>query len=318
VLVVLACSAAAAAGPDLDAPINATWTGVGLRSWAAIVGAGTVPIVVDRRLDPDAPISLDCRNEPLRDVVRRAAAQVGGEPVVLSSTLRIVPRGAADLLLRAETGRDAALAKLPATQRAVLGRRRGWNWPDAAVPAELVATAAADVGISIEGVDALPHDHLPAASLPPLTLAERLDLVLAQYDRRMEWRPGPRGSPAGRIIPLDADLPPRPAAAAEPRPATDRRPASGKPAGRPSPDDTFSLQVAAPLDQVLGVIATRLGLTLQLDEESLRRRGIAPGEIVRATVKDASRGQLLDAILAPLQIEWKIEGDTLRVFAMPQ
>jgi hypothetical protein len=72
--------------------------------------------------------------------------------------------------------------------------------------------------------------------------------------------------------------------------------------------------VAAPLEELLTVIAARLQLKLDLDRESLTRSGIAPTEIVRATVKDASRDGLLDAILGPLSLQWTINDDTLRVF----
>ena len=61
-----------------------------------------------------------------------------------------------------------------------------------------------------------------------------------------------------------------------------------------------------------------MNLKLDLDRESLVRRGIAPGEIVRATVTDAARDELLDAILGPLDLDWSISGDTLRVFAEPR
>jgi hypothetical protein len=66
---------------------------------------------------------------------------------------------------------------------------------------------------------------------------------------------------------------------------------------------------------VLTAIATRLSLQLDLDRESLTRRGIAPGEIVRATVTNASRDELLRAILDPLALDWTIDGTTLRVCA---
>jgi hypothetical protein len=128
--------------------------------------------------------------------------------------------------------------------------------------------------------------------------------------------------PTGRIIAIDAGLPPAAVTAIAGTPAA-ARPAAGKPPRRPSPDkpkpatdkQTFSLQVAAPLEELLTVIAARLGLKLDLDHESLTRCGIAPREIVRATVKDASRDELLDAILGPLSLQWTINGDTLRVFA---
>jgi hypothetical protein len=128
--------------------------------------------------------------------------------------------------------------------------------------------------------------------------------------------------PAGRIIAIDAGLPPPTAIAKPGKPATGK-PSAGKPPGRrpgprpkgPATEHTYSLQVAAPLEELLAAIASRLGLTLDLDRESLTRRGIAPGELVRATVKDASRDELLAAILRPLDLTWTIKGDALRVFA---
>jgi len=328
----LACIFPAARGPhgtsigaDIDTAVTATWTGVGLRRWAGSLGAKMrAPIIVDRRLDPDAPVSLDCRDEPLVAVVERVAGQVGGEPAVLASSIRIAPVGKGGLLVRAEAARAARLAALPAAQRAIVSARTASRWPAGATPAELVAALATEAGVPLTGTASLPHDHLPAMSLPPLSLAERLDLVLADYDLRVDWRSGDAGRPAGRIIPLDADLPRPDAAAAARRPAPVVRPQGRKPPGIPprpgraeGPRETFSLQVAAPLDEVLAAIAKRLDLSLEIDAESLRRRGVAPGEIVKATVKDASRDQLLDAILVPLELRWTIDAGTLRVAAAP-
>ncbi len=308
---------------DVDTAVTATWTGVGLRRWADSLSTRlAVPIVVDRRLDPDTPVSLDCTDEPLVAVVERIAALAGGEPVVLASSIRIVPRGMGEPVVRAEAARAARVAALPVKQRAIATARQAWRWSAGAVPEELVEDLAAEADVSLTGCEALPHDHLPAHSLPPLALAERLDLLLAHYDLRVDWRPGDDGRPAGRIIPLDTDLQPprataaakRPARAVRPRTPPVDKPAAGRSAGG---RDTFSLQVAAPLDQVLAAIAKRLDLALDIDTESLRRRGVAVGEIVRATVKDASRDELLDAILRPLQLEWRIEAGTLRVAAAP-
>ena len=290
-----------AAPVDLDTPITATWSGIGLREWAGRVGhTAGLPVLVDRRLDPDTAIRLECREEPLHEVIARGAAVAGGEVATLDASIRIVPHGMASLVSRAEAARTARLASLPSRQRSVLDTPMPWQWAAGARPRDLVAAAATKAGIALEDVVLVPHDHLPAMSLPELTLAEGLDLL-----------------PTGRISAIDAGLPP-PEATAKPR-----KPAVGNPPGRrpgpkpkgPAPEHTYSLQVAAPLEELLAAIASRLGLTLDLDRESLTRRGIAPGEIVRATVKDASRDELLAAILGPLDLTWTIKGGTLRVFA---
>jgi hypothetical protein len=82
--------------------------------------------------------------------------------------------------------------------------------------------------------------------------------------------------------------------------------------------DEFTLRLEAPLDQALAAIAGRLGLELDLDQASLAASGIAPGEIVRTGVEKASREELLDAVLQPVGLQWKIEGRRLRVFAAPR
>jgi hypothetical protein len=192
---------AAPAADRLDMPLTATWSGIGLREWADRVAAAVgLPVVVDRRLDPDTRVSLDCRAEPLRGVLGRGAAAAGGDVAVLASTARIVPAGTAATIVAAESARVAAIRGLPPRQRAVLDERRPWTWPAAARPRDLIADRAAAGGVRLAGLDSLPHDHLPAASLPAISLAEGLDLVLAHYDLRVDWRTGPGAAATGRVI----------------------------------------------------------------------------------------------------------------------
>ncbi len=319
-----------AATADLDAPITATWNGIGLREWARRVSdTAGMPVLVDRRLDPDTTVRLECRDEPLLAVLERAAASAGGEVATLTSSVLIVPRGTAAVFIRAEAARVARLASLPARQRSVLNERMPWQWTAGARPRDLLTAAATHAGITLEGAERVPHDHLPATSLPEMTLAERLDLLLRLFELRVDWQAASATAhmPSGRIIPIDAGLPPAAASVASSNAATSaggqagRRPKAQPKNDRPQKDQpqptagrqTFSLQVAAPLEELLEAVATRLALKLDLDRDSLARGGIAPGEIVRATVKDASRDQLLDAILEPLALQWTINGDTLRV-----
>lgn len=313
-LVMLALPAAAQGGPPsdpLDAAVQASWTRVPLRDWAerATRIAGR-PVIVDRRIDPTTPISLDCRGEPLRDVLGRVAKMAEADVDVLDATIRIVPHSAARRASAAEAARAADLARLPAAVQRKIAVREPWAWTAAARPRDLVAEAADKAGVTIVGIDAIPHDHFPAATLPPLSLAERLDLVLAHFDRRVDW-----GADGGAIVPLE-NAPParRPAAGPQGSPVHSgaglrgpRKPAVVR--------DVFSLRVEAPFDQALDAIAGRLGLEVDLDRGSLAERGIAPGEIVRIDVQDVSRDDLLDTLTKTLGLRWTIDGRRLRVFA---
>ena len=308
---------AAAADAVLDTAVTATWSGIGLRDWAARVSdTAAVAVIVDPRLDPDTLVRLDCREQPLRDVLARVAAVAGADVVPLRSSIRLAPRGTATTLARAEEARRAAIAALPPRHRAPLEARGPASWPAGATPRDLIA-GAVEGRAAVEGLERVPHDHLPATSLPPLTLAERLDLLLAPFDLRIDWTPGAgdvefarRPLPTGRIVDIGAGLP----AGGPPLPG---KTAGRRPSARPTPagEVRFTLRVAAPLEELLATVAARLGVTLDLDRPSLAARGIAPGEIVRTTVQNASRDELLAAILEPLGLRWTIADGRLRVFA---
>lgn len=296
----------------LDAAVEATWSHVPLGDWATRVAplAGR-PVILDCRIDPDRLVTLTARGESLRELLGSVAAEAGAAVEELPGTIRLVPQASAGHAAAAAADRERRLATLPAGQRKPLVKTAPWTWPAGARPRDLVAAALAEANLAVEGVDTIPHDHWPAASLPPLPLAERLDLVLAHFDRRILWA-ADRGRPAGRIVAIDADLGAQAAGDAAPAvPA--RRP--GPPRRTAKIREEFTLRLEAPLDQAMAAIAGRLGLELELDRASLAARGIAPGEIVRAEVEKATREALLDAILQPAGLQWKIEGQRLRVFA---
>lgn len=296
----------------LATPVSATWAGLRVREAAArLAELGGCAIVIDRRLDPDTTITLTAADEPLADVLAALAAATDGDVATYAGHLRLVPRGHATPLRAADAARTAEVKAVTATVRSRLKAQAEMAWPDGAVPRDLVAALLADARLSLTGVTDLPHDHFPAATLPPLRLADRIDLILAHFDRRVAWRaPAGAGAAGYEIVPLGAAGP-----AETVTPASPARPRHDRP--RPPADAaaTYTLTVAAPLDELLTTLATRFGLVLELDAASLRQKGVAPGEIVRLNVRDASRDQLLDAILGPRGLAWRIEGRSLAVSA---
>lgn len=298
--------------------IDATWTAVPLQTVAGRLSTMSgLAVVVDRRIDPDTCVSLTASDEPLPQVLATLAKEARAEVVLLASHARLTPSGSAALLRAAERTRGAEIRRLSAADRARATARTAWTWPAGATPRDLVATAATAADIALTGLDTLPHDHFPAAALPPLSLAERLDLLLAHFDRRVAWQAVGRtanGRPTFAIVSL----------ASVQIEAADRLTGPGDRAGiwQPTPPGkravagaTYSLQVAAPLDALLATLATRLGLTLDIDRAALRARGIAGGEIIRLNVTNVSRHALLDAVLTPLELRWEIANQTLRVTA---
>jgi hypothetical protein len=290
-------------------PLHAIWTDIPLGDWAARVTAtGTATaaaIVLDSRIDPDTRITLTCRGEPLEDIADRIAAAAAAHVDVLDATMRIVPRDRAGIAPRAEVARRAAVAVLPSARRRILERRAPLRWPAGATPREIISATAETAAVRLAGLDTIPHDHLPAGSLPPMSLAERLDLVLASYDLRVDWR-----RDGGQIVPIDTGLegvqPPHRPRRSGPTPAA----AAGS--------QRFTLRLAAPLDEAVPALARQLGLEGRIDRESLAARGVQPGEIVRVEVRDVTRDELFDALVAPLGLRWRIDGNQLTIDAPRQ
>lgn len=301
--------AAPAAEPT---PTHATWTALPVRAVVEHLSrlAGK-PVVLDRRIDPTTPLTLVIAGEPSEDVLTTVATRVGGKAIHLESTIRITPPTTAARCLSAELTRRQEISRLPKAQRDWLAAQAAWRWAAGSVPHDLVAVVAAEAGLTIDGLDRIPHDHFPAADLPALPLADRLDLILAHFDLRVAWSRSPAGSrPRGRIAPLPDATPT--STVEDVPPAPPRRSSPPRPGGE---RQAYTLRLEAPLDEALAAITRQLGLTLALDAASLSARGIAPREIARADVRAAPREELLDAILVPLGLTWRIDDGTLHVWA---
>jgi len=305
------------------------WTAVPLEAvLERLATSAGVAVVCDRRIDPGTRITLAAQGEPLEVVVQRVAEAAGAEVAELGVYFRVAPRGRADSLHHAQSIRTAALRRLSPRLRALADHEEAWAWPAGARPADLIAGAAGQAGLSLMGIERIPHDHLPALTLPPLPLADRLDLLLAHYDLRLDWSApaSAAGRPKLSIVPLDpppeshSGGPRRPSRSGTQSPAPPPRNRATKPEKkRPltAPTETFSLRVEAPLEEVLATLAERFGVALQLQEQELRAAGIAPAEIVRCHVENVSREALLQAVLEPLGLEGEFTATGLRVPASP-
>lgn len=306
--------AAAAKGPRattvLETPVRGSWTRLPLRDWAARVTAiAGVPVIVDRRIDPTLPVTLDADGDPLGTVLDAVATAARADVEVLAASIRLVPPEAAGRAVAAESARSAELRRLPAADRTRLAAKAACEWHEAAEPRSLVEQLAADAGLRLTGLERIPHDHVAAGRLLPLSVAERIDAMLAHFDLRASWTPD-----GGAVVPAVERAAPISAADDQPRTAPAPRGRPGRPAAT---QERHTLRLEAPLDQAVTALAKRFKLRPEIDVASLAARGIAAGEIVRVRVADVTRDELFDAVVAPLGLSWAIEGDALRVFAPP-
>ncbi|MGD9648545.1 MAG: STN domain-containing protein [Pirellulales bacterium] len=175
--------------------VTIAWSGVPLRkSVNELAGSQRIGILLDRRIDPDQQLKLELSNAPLDEAVREIAAAAGARSAVLADVAYLGPADRADELRTLSAQLHDLVGKLPAA------RRRAWltaaplEWPELATPREVLERLAAEGGIALGGLDALPHDLWAAVDTPPLPLVDRLLLVAMQFDRTLEPTADGRGA----------------------------------------------------------------------------------------------------------------------------
>lgn len=209
VVVLGACDRAAAEEPvdfaergsfsaALAQPFSASWENISLREIVkAIEDAKHVAIVVDRRLDPTAPVSLKASTETLRGCLDRLAAEWDAGTTIVGSVVYLGPRESAGKLRTLVALRTRELfdrqSDFSESRRIALTQGATFGWHDLDRPADLVRRAAADYGLEVEGLEQVPHDLWAGGALPGAGAVETLSLLLAQFDLTFSWTKQARG-----------------------------------------------------------------------------------------------------------------------------
>ncbi|MBL9091557.1 MAG: hypothetical protein JNL96_10055 [Planctomycetaceae bacterium] len=167
----------------LAATTSVTWSGAPLReALTARCAAGGVGLVIDRRVDPGAPLELSAVDEPLESVLRRAASAQHCEIAVVGPVVYFGPAATARRVRTTAALRRQEAQNLPAAIGGKLLQPAALAWPELSEPREIVTASAAEAGLRLVDAERVPHDLWPAADLPALPLYERLTMILAQFD----------------------------------------------------------------------------------------------------------------------------------------
>ncbi|HET6327019.1 MAG TPA: STN domain-containing protein [Planctomycetaceae bacterium] len=189
----------------LEQPISASWKGVPLRSiLRRLSHEREVSILLDRRVDPEQEVQLETSDVALRStlheivrVTRLGVTQVGN-CLIVAPAVPVLRLRTLIALRDKELERDSATSAGAAhlrTQRATIA------WDDLASPAEILASIGRQFGLSIGGLDQIPHDLWAGATIPDATASEALSLVLNQFDLTFVWLPHEKGI---RVMPIPA------------------------------------------------------------------------------------------------------------------
>jgi len=166
----------------LEQTTSIYWTDVPLREGLLrLAETHGVAIVLDRRCDPGEPVTLTVRQQSLRDVLSAIAHQRSCELGFLVPVVYIGPAEAANWLEIIAAQRRKELQALGRVGTAAL-RPSPVSWPRLSTPRNLVLQWAREAGWQLANAEEIPHDLWPEANLPALTIADRITLVLFQFD----------------------------------------------------------------------------------------------------------------------------------------
>jgi hypothetical protein len=330
---------------QLDQPVSLNWSGVPLRQ--AIMNLSRsqrVAIMLDRRTDPDQKIELVLNDVRLEETLARIAALLKLGVSRVGPVVYLGPPSTAERLRTLVELRKQEMGRLPPPVRSALAAQRRTRWEMLAEPRELLAAASRDYRMRIESLDSVPHDLWPAYDLPAMGLAERVSLILTNFDLTFEL--GNDGRTL-RLVPMPASAVlertyanPNPAAAigrlktllkrsaieARDKGFIVRGPAeehemvdsllSGETVRRTTVAEgkkVYQLNIAMPVGRLIKQLGPMLDLEVQIDEPAIKRAGLSLEREVKVSVKNASEDQLLRTVLEPAGLTFDRDGKMLVV-----
>ena len=334
----------------LDRPASISWKDVPLReSLESLSKTQGVAVLIDRRVDPGGKLTIALDDVPLAEIIGEIAQSRGLGACRLGPVVYFgPPRAAARIRTLAELRRQEA-GRLATPMRRKLLKLAPMKWDDFATPRKLLGQLAASGGIEISALEQIPHDLWAAANLPPLSLVDRLTLVVGQFD--LTFRISPDGKSVTLVkVPDDVALvrsypggqQPQGAAkrwaallpdsqikvvgdkifvrglledheriASPHRPQPRRVPRSG---GKADSQKRFTVREArGQLGKMLANLAGWLKLELRIDHRALEQAGISLQQPVSFSVKDATMDELLRAALEPAGLTFHLQGNVLEV-----
>jgi hypothetical protein len=287
-----------------------------------------VAILLDRRVDPQTPVDLTIQGTTAVQLLDRLATDHQLEIAVVESVIYIAPHGAGNVL----GGRTNQLSKmkLPARWR----RRTALRWPRLSEPRVRLQQLLSNQALHSSQLEQIPHDLWDAVHLPSMPLFLQVEIILAGFELQLVfdregtatispirgtastyikshsvpgsfvWNDSKIRDVVGQVISLTH------AGRHAILQGTSWQHAkldSLLRARRGTSKTHYTVpKTSGPLGQLVKEIARKLMLKVRYSDEVTDE---ARSEIVEFSVKEATRMELLDAILAGTSLRHRVVGD---------
>ena len=340
---------------ELDQATSGSWTNVELRSLLNKLAAERrVAILLDRRIDPTVRWPVDIVNRSLRDglqeIAHKAAADISvpdnvvyvGPPAAVHRLRTLIELRSVELQSKSNPVRDS--------RRTELTRPQSFSWDDLETPGDILQRIADRHHLSIKRPEMVPHDLWAGSTLPIVTAAGALSLVLIQFDLTFVWvdagqgielvpipehvvverRPRAKGRSAAETLKLIAERYPdldaklegadvlvrgtleeHEAVAALLNPSSTKKPTGPVPA--PLRQRNFTLTFKrAPVRDVMKKLEES-NVVFVYDAAALTAAGVNLDQTVDLELNKAPADEFFQALFSPLKLAFEIDNLTVKL-----
>lgn len=160
------------------------------KSLADLQASTGICIVRDRRIDPSTSVTLTTPYLTNAQVISSIAQHVSATASFGDHFVLVGPEGSTaklqTLIALNKKAVQGLRRRLDSTTYRKLVESKDYAWERLARPRDLLTTAAADIGLTINNPGRIPHDLFDEVRLPSTTFCEFASLLLLQYDLSFE------------------------------------------------------------------------------------------------------------------------------------
>jgi hypothetical protein len=197
---------------------------------------------------------------------------------------------------------------VPADLRTSLISKQSVTWPRLSEPRQLIGSQIEQHGWKFTNPDSVPYDLWAAGELPEMTLADQLTVLLIGFNLTFELHADARSIKTVQLKNVGTSITDRAVVKRIPTPPVTAATKRGD-------KQVFTLRVQEkPVRAVLQELQKRLHWAIQIEEEPIRVAGLSLDTRVSFSVENADQERLLEALLRPAGLDFRVEEDRIRIF----
>lgn len=276
--------------------------------------------LLDRRIDPSLQLDFMVSDVPLEQILTGLAGSLELDCSFLGNIVYFSPKGTGLLLQKLLEQHEKAIEALSSRDRSGFRKKVNVDISFLESPKESLEDIAKQIGFAWKNLDDLPHDIWNKTQLSGLSPAEALTLLLFGFE--LDYRVEDRMLELIPVVPIDFEK--QTLSDSKDKSSKNKKIVSSKTESLEEKNTSdniplnrrrFTLKVEDQnLAAILDELARRMNVELEIDKSSLNRKNISLEQLVSLDVKNATAQQLFRSLFRPLKIDFRLQGDKLKIY----